>query len=346
MGQKVHPYSLRLGIIRGWLSNWYADDKAYTQQLLEDIQIRKFIASRLLNAGIARANIERTANNVTITLHTSKPGVVIGRGGRGVDGLRVDLEKMVGQKVQVNVEEIKRPELDAQLVAENIAQQIERRISFRRAVKQSISRTMRMGAEGMRVRCAGRLGGREIAYSEIDRSPEGRVPLHTLRADVDYGLAEARTTAGRIGVKVWIYKGEILPEPKKPPVDAEVKAEGEPEVPEPPGPHAQEAAGPPATQAPEPPAQPAVQPQATEAPEPEAAEPPTEAVPPPPAPEAPQPQAAEAPPAPTDEAPAPEAPEPPAEQKPQPAMEGTPEDADATQGEVPETAPGADEGQG
>ena len=225
MGQKVHPYALRLGIIRGWLSNWFAEDRAYTHQLLEDIRIRKFVGSRLQNAGIARINIERTANNVSVTLHTSKPGVVIGRGGRGVDQLRADVEKLVGQKVQMNVEEIKRPELDAQLVAENIAQQIERRVSFRRAMRQSIGRTMRMGAQGMRVRCAGRLGGREIAYAETDRSPEGRVPLHTLRADVDYGVAEAGTTAGRIGVKVWIYKGEILPERK--PVRAEAEAEGD-----------------------------------------------------------------------------------------------------------------------
>lgn len=233
MGQKVHPYGLRVGIIRGWLSNWYADDRVYTEQLLEDIRLRRFINSRLQNAGISRINIDRTANNITITMHTSKPGVVIGRGGRGVDMLRAELEKMAGQKVQVNVEEIKRPELDAQLVAENIASQIERRISWRRAMKQSIGRTMRMGAQGMRVRCAGRLGGREIAYSETDRSPEGRVPLHTLRADVDYGLAEARTTSGRIGVKVWIYKGDIMPEPKQPPVEVEAEteavAEGTPE---------------------------------------------------------------------------------------------------------------------
>jgi len=217
MGQKVHPYGFRLGIIRDWQSTWFAENKQYTAQVLEDSKIRRFIKSRLLSGGISRVRIERTANSVTVTIHTAKPGVVIGRGGRGVDQLRAELEKMAGKKTQVNVEEVRRPELDAQLVAENIASQIERRISFRRAVKQAIARSMRMGAEGMRVTCGGRLGGAEIAHSETYRSPEGRVPLHTLRADVDYGLAEARTSYGYIGVKVWIYKGQILPERKEKP---------------------------------------------------------------------------------------------------------------------------------
>jgi small subunit ribosomal protein S3 len=215
MGQKVHPYGLRLGIIRPWLSSWYAEGDKYTEQLLQDIHLRRFIKSQLQNAAIARIFVERTANNITMTIHTARPGVVIGRGGKGVDLLRQRLEAMTKRKVQVNVEEIKRPELDAQLVAENIASQIERRISFRRAMKQSIQRTMRMGGQGMRVKVGGRLGGAEIAHSEVQRSPEGRVPLHTLRADVDYGLAEARTPAGFIGVKVWIYKGQILPEKPK-----------------------------------------------------------------------------------------------------------------------------------
>ncbi|MFQ6098769.1 MAG: 30S ribosomal protein S3, partial [Armatimonadota bacterium] len=166
------------------------------------------------NGAISKIFTERTANTITVTMHTAKPGIVIGRGGRGVDMLRAQLEEMTGKKVQVNVQEIKRPELDAQLVAENIASQIERRISFRRAMKQALQRTMKMGAQGMKVRCAGRLGGAEIAHAESYKSPEGRIPLHTLRADVDYGLAEARTQYGYIGVKVWIYKGDILPETK------------------------------------------------------------------------------------------------------------------------------------
>ncbi len=215
MGQKVHPYGFRLGVIRDWQSTWFAEDEQFTDQVIEDVHMRRFIKSRLLNGAISWVQIERTANNITATVHTAKPGVVIGRGGRGVDQLRGELEKRTGKKVQVNVEEVKRPELDAQLVAESIASQIERRISFRRAIKQAITRTMRMGAEGMRVTCSGRLGGAEIAHSETYRSPEGRVPLHTLRANVDYGFAEARTTYGYIGVKAWVYKGDILPERKK-----------------------------------------------------------------------------------------------------------------------------------
>jgi small subunit ribosomal protein S3 len=359
MGQKVHPYGFRVGIIRGWLSNWFAEDRVYTEQLLEDIRLRKFIESRQRNAGISRINIDRTANNISITMHTSKPGVVIGRGGRGVDGLRVELEKMAGQKVQVNVEEIKRPELDAQLVAENIAQQIERRISFRRAVGQSMGRTMRMGAGGMRVRCGGRLGGREIAYSEIQS--EGCVPLHTLRADIDYGLAEARTTAGRIGVKVWIYKGDILPAPKRPPAGAVAAMEAaaaaeaaasEAEAVAPPAavvaPPAAVVAPPAAVVAPPaavvaPPAEAVAPPAEATAPEVEATVPQAEAAGPPAEAPPTQPEPAVAPPQTDTEAlTEPESPAPPAED----AAEGTPEDADATQGEVQEAASGADEGQG
>jgi small subunit ribosomal protein S3 len=228
MGQKVHPYGFRVGIIRPWLSNWYAQDKEYTDHLLEDVRLRRFIKSQLQNGAISQIFTERTANTLTVTMHTAKPGIVIGRGGRGVDMLRAQLEGLTGKKVQVNVEEIKRPELDAQLVAENIASQIERRISFRRAMKQSIQRTMKMGAQGMKVRCSGRLGGAEIAHFETYKSPEGRIPLHTLRADVDYGLAEARTQQGYIGVKVWIYKGDVLPERKPKPQPEAAAQEGSP----------------------------------------------------------------------------------------------------------------------
>ncbi len=225
MGQKCHPYGLRLGIIRPWLSNWYAGDEKYRDQLLEDIRLRKFIREQLQNAAIAQIFLERTANDITVTIHTARPGVVIGRGGRGVDQLRQRLEKLTRRRVQVNVEEVKKPELDGLLVAESIANQIERRISFRRAMRQAITRTMRAGAQGCRVQVSGRLGGAEIAHSEVQRSPEGRVPLHTLRADVSYGLAEARTNYGYIGVKVWIYRGDILPEPKKRPEPVPEKEE-------------------------------------------------------------------------------------------------------------------------
>jgi small subunit ribosomal protein S3 len=214
MGQKVHPYGMRLGIIRDWQSTWFAEE-GYREFLLEDIRLRQFIRRQADNAGISRIHIERKANTIAVTIHTAKPGVVIGRGGRGVERLRQQLEEFTGRKVHVNVEEVKEPDLDAQLVAESIASQIERRVSFRRAMKQAIVRCMRAGALGARVTAAGRLGGAEIAHSEVYRSPEGRVPLHTFRADVDYGFAEARTGYGRIGIKVWLYKGEVMPPPKK-----------------------------------------------------------------------------------------------------------------------------------
>ena len=214
MGQKVHPYGMRLGIIRDWQSTWFSEDD-YRDFLLEDIRLRRFIKKETESAGIAQIHIERKANTLSVSIHTAKPGVVIGRGGRGVEKLRQQLEKFTGKRVHVNVEEVREPDLNAQLVAESIASQIERRVSFRRAMKQAIIRTMRGGAQGIRVAASGRLGGAEIAHSEVYKSPEGRVPLHTFRADVDYGFAEARTGYGRIGIKVWVYKGQIMPAPKK-----------------------------------------------------------------------------------------------------------------------------------
>jgi small subunit ribosomal protein S3 len=211
VGQKVHPKGLRVGIIRDWESNWYAD-KNYNELLHEDIKIRNYIKKKLFQAGISVIEIERAANRVKISIHTAKPGIVIGRGGTEVEMLRKNLEQMTGRKINVNIVEIKKPELNAQLVAEGIAVQLEKRISFRRAMKQAVSRTMRTGAEGVKISCSGRLGGAEIARTEW--YSEGKVPLHTLRADIEYGFAEANTTYGKIGVKVWIYKGEILPEAK------------------------------------------------------------------------------------------------------------------------------------
>ncbi len=211
MGQKVHPKGLRVGIIRDWESNWYAD-KNYGELLHEDIKIRNYVKKKLFQAGISVVEIERAANRVKISIYTAKPGIVIGRGGTEVEALRKTLEQMTGKKINVNIVEIKKPELNAQLVAEGIAAQLEKRISFRRAMKQAVSRTMRTGAEGVRISCSGRLGGAEIARTEW--YSEGKVPLHTLRADIEYGFAEANTTYGKIGVKVWIYKGEILPEVK------------------------------------------------------------------------------------------------------------------------------------
>lgn len=212
MGQKVNPKGLRIGIIKDWDAKWYAD-RNYVELLHEDLKIRKFVKNKLFQAGISNIEIERAANNrVKITIFTAKPGIVIGRGGTEVEALRKELEKMTKKQVNINIQEVKKPELDAQLVAENIAAQLERRVTFRRAMKQSVSRTLRMGAEGIKVQVSGRLGGAEIARSEW--YSEGKVPLHTLRADIDYGFAEANTTYGKLGVKVWIYKGEVLPEAK------------------------------------------------------------------------------------------------------------------------------------
>jgi len=211
VGQKVHPKGLRIGVIRDWESRWFAD-KNYQEFLHEDYQIRQFLKKKFFAAGVSRVEIERAASRVKVSIHTAKPGIVIGRGGVEVENLRKQLEKMTNKQVNVNIIEIKKPELDAQLVAENVAAQLERRTSFRRAMKQSVTRTMRLGAEGIRIACAGRLGGAEIARTEW--YAEGKVPLHTLRADVDYGFAEANTTYGKIGIKTWIYRGEILPQSK------------------------------------------------------------------------------------------------------------------------------------
>ncbi|MBA4495894.1 30S ribosomal protein S3 [Paenactinomyces guangxiensis] len=212
MGQKVHPVGLRVGIIRDWDSKWFGG-KDYAELLHEDIKIREFIRNRLKDAAVSKIEIERAANRVNIGIHTAKPGMVIGKGGTEVESLRQALAKLTNKKVHININEVKNPELDAYLVAENIAQQLERRISFRRAMKQAIGRTLRAGAKGVRTMVSGRLGGADIARSE--GYSEGTVPLHTLRADIDYGFAEAHTTYGRIGVKVWIYRGEVLPAKNK-----------------------------------------------------------------------------------------------------------------------------------
>ena len=210
MGQKVSPHGLRVGVIKDWDSKWYADKKEFADLLIEDNKLRNFIKKRLFTAGISRIQIERAANNkVKITIYTAKPGMVIGRGGTGIDQLKSDLEKFINRSVMLNVFEIKKPELNAQLVAENVAFALERRVSFRRAMKQALGRTMKAGAKGVKIQSAGRLGGVEMARTE--KYSEGNVPLHTLRADIDYGFAEANTTYGKIGVKVWINLGEVLP---------------------------------------------------------------------------------------------------------------------------------------
>ena len=212
MGRKVHPYGFRLGYIKDWKARWYAEGEEYADLLNEDLQVRNLIRSQLGQAGIANIEIERfpKARQISIKIWTAKPGIVIGRKGANVNALRRDLEELTGKKVHVDVEEVERPEVNAYLVAEGIAQQIERRISYKRAMKQAIQRAMRFGAEGAMVTCAGRLFGAEMARRETSR--EGQVPRHTLRADIDFAQAEALTTFGRIGVKVWIYKGEVLPE--------------------------------------------------------------------------------------------------------------------------------------
>ena len=207
MGQKVNPVGLRLGINRTWDSRWYADDD-YAQLLHEDLQIRQFLFRRLSQAGIGRVVIERPAKKARITIHTARPGVVIGKKGADIERLRTDITKMTGSDVHLNIVEIRKPEIEAKLVAENIAQQLVRRVAFRRAMKRAVQSAIRLGAQGIRINCGGRLGGAEIARTEWYR--EGRVPLHTLRADVDFGLATARTAYGTCGVKVWVFKGEIM----------------------------------------------------------------------------------------------------------------------------------------
>jgi len=206
MGQKANPIGSRLGIIKGWDSNWFGGNN-YSDKLVEDEKIRKYLSVRIAKGGVAKVVIERTLKRITVTIHTARPGIVIGKGGQEVDKIKEELKKLTKKDVQINIFEIKRPELDAKLVAEGIAKQLEARISFRRAMKTSIASTMRMGAEGIKVMCSGRLGGAEMARTE--QYKEGRTPLHTLRADIDYALAEALTTYGKIGVKVWICKGEV-----------------------------------------------------------------------------------------------------------------------------------------
>ena len=213
MGQKVNPHGLRVGVIKNWDSRWYVNDKDFGDTLVEDYNLRKLLKKQLYAAGVPKIEIERDASKVRIHIHCAKPGMVIGKGGSEIEKLRIQCEKFLGKPVAINIVEVKNPDLNAQLVAENIAQQLEKRISFRRAMKQCVGRTMRMGAKGIKVQVGGRLGGAEIARSESYR--EGSIPLHTLRADIDYGTAEAHTTYGRIGVKVWIYKGEVLPESKE-----------------------------------------------------------------------------------------------------------------------------------
>ena len=213
MGQKVNPHGLRLGIIKEWDSVWYMD-KDFAKYLIEDHKLRDFIKKKLYASGVSRIGIQRTTDRVRITIHTAKPGIIIGKNGQAIDDLAKELQRMSAQRVMVNVEEIRRPELDAQLVAENIARDLENRVTFRRAMKQAMGRTMKMGAKGIRTAVAGRLGGADIARTE--HYHEGTIPLQTLRADIDYGFAEADTTYGKLGVKTWIYKGEVLQQkPKK-----------------------------------------------------------------------------------------------------------------------------------
>lgn len=207
MGQKTNPIGFRVGIIRGWESNWIEKDK-YSQKIYEDSEIRKYLRNRLKKAGVSRIVVDRTSKNVTVTISTSRPGVVIGKSGKDIAQLEQELKKMFDKEVKVQINEIKRPELDAYLVADNIAQQLQNRVSFRRAMKSAITAAMRMGAEGIKVMCSGRLGGAEMARTE--QYKDGRIPLHTIRADIDYAFAEALTIYGKIGIKVWICKGEVL----------------------------------------------------------------------------------------------------------------------------------------
>ncbi|NVJ47158.1 MAG: 30S ribosomal protein S3 [Cytophagia bacterium] len=206
MGQKVNPVGFRLGVVRGWDSSWYGG-KDFSDKLVEDQEIRKYIDARIPKGGISKVIIERTIKRITITVHTARPGVVIGKGGQEVDRIKEELKKLTGKDVQINIFEIKRPELDAKLVGESIAQQLQARISYRRAMKQAIASASRVGAQGIKVKCSGRLGGAEMARTEMYK--EGRIPLHTLRADIDYAISEADTVYGKIGIKVWIFKGEV-----------------------------------------------------------------------------------------------------------------------------------------
>ncbi len=208
MGQKVNPIGLRLGIVKTWDSRWYAE-KMYSKFLQEDILLRRYIKGKLYHAGISKVEIERTGNRAKIAIRAARPGIIIGQKGAEIEKLQREIQKMVQREISINIQEVRRTEVDAQLVAENVALQLERRVAFRRAMKKSVTASMKFGAQGIKIACSGRLGGAEIARAEWYR--EGRVPLHTLRADIDYGFAEARTTYGAIGIKVWIYKGEVLP---------------------------------------------------------------------------------------------------------------------------------------
>ncbi|MCH5345300.1 MAG: 30S ribosomal protein S3 [Acetatifactor sp.] len=209
MGQKVNPHGLRVGIIKDWDSKWYASDNEFADYLVEDYNIRKYLKKKLFDAGVSKIEIERASDRVKVVIYTAKPGVIIGKGGEKIEVTKQELSKMTDKKVLVDIKEIKRPDRDAQLVAENIAQQLENRVSFRRAMKSCMNRTMKSGALGIKAACSGRLGGADIARTEF--YSEGTIPLQTLRADIDYGFAEADTTYGKVGVKVWIYKGEVLP---------------------------------------------------------------------------------------------------------------------------------------
>ncbi len=209
MGQKTNPYGFRLGIIRSWRSRWYSE-KEYASQLQEDLRIRSYVKNRLNHAGVSSVEIERRSNRINILISTARPGIVIGKKGAEIENLKKDLQKLTTRELSINILEIRRPETDAQLTAENVAMQLERRIAFRRAMKKTVLSSMKLGAKGIKIQVAGRLGGAEMSRTEWYR--EGRVPLHTVRADIDYGVAQARTTYGIIGVKVWIYKGEVLPQ--------------------------------------------------------------------------------------------------------------------------------------
>jgi len=226
MGHKIHPTGFRMGVIYDWQGKWFAD-RGYADLLHEDLRIRKMIMATLADASISKVEIDRNANLASVTIFTAKPGIVIGRGGQKVDDLRSRLEKLTKRRARVNIQEIRQPELDAHLVARSVADQLQRRVAHRRALKQSVQRTMQRGAKGVKIRVGGRLGGSEMSRNETEK--DGRIPLHTLRADIDYGTAEAHTTFGRIGVKVWIYKGDILPPPRK----TRVVEEAAPELPSP-----------------------------------------------------------------------------------------------------------------
>ena len=225
MGQKVKPKGFRVGVIRDWDTRWYANKKDFKDLLYEDYKIRKYVKAKLYASGVSKIEIERAAKKVKVNIYTAKPGIVIGRGGQEVEVLKKELEKMTDKKVSINITEVKRPDLDAQLVAESVAASLEKRIAFRRAMKQAVGRSRRAGAEGIKIMCAGRLAGAEIARTEW--YAEGKVPLHTLRADIDYAFAEANTAYGKIGIKVWIYKGEVLPQKSAKPIEIKTVEEGE-----------------------------------------------------------------------------------------------------------------------